>query len=139
MKHIISTKVLETVIKAEKKNSGATFTIKSLKTSKDYTYSINRKKYNDKWFTFVNVETTYLKFDKLGSYFNGKIYNAGKVVDSPSALAIAWVLKKVEEGQFEMLDKNVELMHTGSCLRCGRILTDAISIERGLGPTCMHL
>jgi hypothetical protein len=58
------------------------------------------------------------------------------VVNIPTATAIAWVLSKVEEEKFDLLNENVEISHTGSCLRCGRVLTDGQSIERGLGPTC---
>lgn len=139
MSHVISSSALEFVIKAEKNNSGADFTIKSLKSGKDYTFAISRSQFKGKWYTHVKVETGYLQFTRLGSYFDGKIFNKGKVVDSPSAVAIAFVLKKVEEGKIEFLDSNVEVMHKGCCLRCGRALTDAKSIERGLGPVCITL
>ena len=138
-KHVISSTALEMVIKAEKNNKGADFTIKSLATGKDYTYAISRSFFNGKWYTHVKVEQEYLNFKRIGSYFNGKIYNKGAVVETPSAVAIAWVLSKVEEGKFNLLDEKVEVMHTGCCLRCGRTLTDAQSIERGLGPTCKSL
>jgi hypothetical protein len=139
MSHIISSSSLVSVIGAEKNNSGADFTIKSLATGKDYTYAISRSEFKGKWYTHIKVETGYLEFKRLGSYFNGKIYQKGQVVDSPSAVAIGFVLKKVEEGKIEFLDANVEVMHKGCCLRCGRALTDAQSIERGLGPVCVNL
>jgi len=139
MSHVISSSSLVSVIGAEKNNSGADFTIKSLATGKDYTYAISRSEFKGKWYTHIKVETGYLEFKRLGSYFNGKIYQKGQVVDSPSAVAIGFVLKKVEEGKIEFLDANVEVMHKGCCLRCGRALTDAQSIERGLGPVCVNL
>jgi len=139
MSHVISSSSLVSVIGAEKNNSGADFTIKSLATGKDYTYAISRSEFKGKWYTHIKVETGYLEFKRLGSYFNGKIYQKGQVVDSPSAVAIGFVLKKVEEGKIAFLDANVEVMHKGCCLRCGRALTDAQSIERGLGPVCVNL
>jgi hypothetical protein len=139
MSHLISSSALVSVLGAEKNNNGADFTIKSLKTGKDYTYAISRSEFKGKWYTHVKVEKGYLEFARLGSYFNGKIYQKGQVVDSPSAVAIGFVLKKVEEGKIEFLDANVEVMHKGCCLRCGRALTDAQSIERGLGPVCVNL
>ena len=139
MSHVISSTALEFVIKAEKNNSGADFTVKSLKSGKDYTFAISRSQFKGKWYTHVKVETGYLQFTRLGSYFNGKIFNKGQVVNSPSAIAIAFILNKVEEGKFDYLDENVEVMHKGSCLRCSRTLTDAKSIERGLGPVCVTL
>jgi len=139
MSHVISSSSLVSVIGVEKNNSGADFTIKSLATGKDYTYAISRSEFKGKWYTHIKVETGYLEFKRLGSYFNGKIYQKGQVVDSPSAVAIGFVLKKVEEGKIAFLDANVEVMHKGCCLRCGRALTDAQSIERGLGPVCVNL
>jgi hypothetical protein len=139
MSHLISSSALVSVLGAEKNNNGADFTIKSLKTGKDYTYAISRSVFKGKWYTHVKVEKSYQEFIRLGTYFNGKITQKGKLVDSPSAIAIAFVLHKVEEGKIAFLDANVEVMHTGNCLRCGRTLTDAQSIERGLGPVCINL
>lgn len=136
MSHIISSSNLFEVITREKNNKGADFTIRSLKTGKDYTYSISRSQYNGKWYTHIKVETEYLIFKRLGTYFNGRITHKGQVVDSPSAIAIAYVLAKVEAKQFDFLDSAVEVMHTGRCLVCGKTLTDADSIAFGLGPVC---
>ena len=136
MSHIISSSALYEVISREKNNKGADFTIKSLKTGKDYTYSISRSLYNGNWYTHIKVETEYLKFVRLGTYFNGAIRHKGSVVDSPSAVAIGYILAKVEAKAFDFLDSAVEVMHTGSCLVCGKTLTDADSIAFGLGPIC---
>ena len=136
MSHVISSENLFEVITREKNNRGADFTIRSLKTGKDYTYSISRSLYNGTWYTHVKVETEYLKFVRLGTYFNGTIRHKGQVVNSPSAIAIAYVLAKVEAKAFAFLDTAVEIMHTGSCLVCGKTLTDADSIAFGLGPVC---
>ena len=136
MSHIISSSALYEVITREKNNKGADFTIKSLKTGKDYTYSISRSLYNGNWYTHVKVEVEYLKFVRLGTYFNGSIRHKGNLVDSPSAVAIAYVLGKVEAKQFDFLDSAVEVMHTGRCLVCSKTLTDADSIAFGLGPVC---
>lgn len=139
MKNVIKAESLNFVINAEKNNKGADFTIKSLVTGKDYTYAISRSRFNGKWYTHVKVEQEYQRYVRLGSYFKGKIYNKGAVVETPSAVAIAWVLAKVEEGKFDLLNEKVEVMHTGCCLRCGKTLTDATSIEVGLGPICRGL
>ncbi len=133
---MISSATLNQVISREKNNNGASFTIKSIATGKDYTYKISRSEWNGKWYTHIKVETQYLEFKRLGSYFKGKIYNKGKFVDTPSAKAIAFVLDKVEKNQTDWLDTKVEVMHLGNCMTCGRTLTDANSIERGLGPIC---
>jgi hypothetical protein len=136
MKNVISSVALLSVLQSEKKNSGGTFVLQSLKTGKDYTYQIARKKFGQNWYTQVSVEVGYLNFQRIGTYFRGKIYHSKQEVTAPSALAIAWVLRKVEEGQIDLLDSCVEISHTGNCLRCGQTLTDAQSIGRGLGPVC---
>lgn len=132
----ITAETLYRVITREANNNGADFTIRSVKTGKDYTYKICRSEYNGKWYTHIKVETEYLKFVRLGTYFGGAIRNKGAIVDSPSAVAIAWVLQKVELEKFTLLAESVEIMHTGNCLVCGKALTDANSIEIGLGPVC---
>ena len=139
MSHLISTSALLNVISPEKKNNGSSFTINSNATGVEYTYKIARKEFKGKWYTHVSVETQYLKFMYLGSYFKGKIYKKGAVITSPSASAIAHVLNGVEKGFSSKLDLQLSLMHTGNCLRCGRELTDSDSIGRGLGPTCASL
>ena len=122
---------------SESENKGAgIFTLKSIKTGKDFTYKIKRSKYNNTWYTHIYVEQDYLKFKRLGTYFKGNIYHKKEKISSISATAIAFVLDKVEHKEFDFLDKNMELMHAGNCLCCGRILTDANSISIGLGPTC---
>lgn len=136
--YLVSSYALGATLNSEKNNKGAEFTIKSKKTGKDFTFKIKRAEWNNAWYTHVYVETGYLQFKRLGCYFNGKIFNKHAVVDSPSAVAIGFVLDKVEKRQFEYLDRNTELMHLGKCLCCGRPLTDADSIQRGLGPICAN-
>jgi len=133
----ISSENLLKVISREKKNNGSNFTLKSTKSGAEFTYQIQRKKWNDSWYTHVSVETQYLSFKYLGSYFKGKLYRKGGVVVTPSATAIAFVLNKVETGLTDWLDSKMELYHTGSCLVCGRELTDSNSIKNGIGPVCM--
>lgn len=132
---VISSKAIAQLF-VEKNIKGGSFTIKSLKSGKDYTYSITRSEFNGNWYTHVKVENKYLEFKRLGTYFNGRITNKRQLVDSPSAKAISFVLKAVEEKRFEWLDSVMETYHLGNCIRCGKTLTDANSIERGLGDVC---
>jgi hypothetical protein len=136
MKHIVKPQVLETVITSEKENSGAEFTIKSLTTGKDYTYKIARKKYNNKWYTYVSVERGYLEYLYLGFYANGNIYNKKGINKSDASIAITWVLNKIIEQKFDLLNRTIEICHLGKCIKCGLTLTDSLSISIGLGPVC---
>ena len=136
MAHKISSASLFEVINREANNHGSEFTIKSLRTGKDYTYKISRSLFKGNWYTHVKVETEYQNYIRLGFFSHGKIINKGQIIDSASAKAIAWTLDNVKKKNFNLLDNSIEVFHTGSCLVCGKKLTDANSIEIGLGPIC---
>jgi hypothetical protein len=138
MNHKISSTALASVLNSEKNNSGADFTLKSIATGKDYTYKIARKEFKGNFYTHISVEVGYLSFEYIGTYFKGAIRRKGAQITTPSAQAIAFVLDRVESEQFAFLDAKMDLMHKGSCLVCGRTLTDANSIESGLGPICRN-
>ena len=129
---------LAKVVNREKKNKGAKFTVRSLKTGKDFTYRISRSEFKNKWYTHVEVEKGYLNFQRLGTYnaFKGAITHKGQLVESVAANAISYVLRQVTKGKHEWLDTQVDVMHTGACIVCGKELTDAYSIENGIGPVC---
>jgi hypothetical protein len=71
-------------------------------------------------FCFMGQITT----DGFRVAFNGPIK-----ADAPSARAFAWFWRHVES-------TDVELLHAGTCGRCGRMLTTPESIATGLGPVC---
>jgi len=131
-----SSSALLPVITSEKNNNGAEFTVVSKATSKDYTFRIKRTEFNERFYTHVYVETQYLEFQYVGSYFNGRIKKKGNYVDTPTAKVMTWILSRVEAEMFETLDEQIEFLHIGNCLKCGRELTDAQSIKIGLGPVC---
>jgi len=120
----------------EKKNNGAEFTVKSLKTGKDFTFKVGRSEFKDRWYTHVKVEKGYDNFVRLGTFQNGQIMHQREVVNTPAAEAIAWLLRQVHSRDYAKIRQNVKVMHTGACLVCGKKLTDAVSIETGIGPVC---
>ena len=126
------------VVNREKKNKGAKFTVRSLKTGKDFTYRISRSEFKGRWYTHVEVEKGYLSFNRLGTYNleKGMITNKGTKVDTTAADAISYVLRQVTASKHDWLDTQVDVMHTGACIVCGKELTDAYSIENGIGPIC---
>lgn len=46
-----------------------------------------------------------------------------------------WLLDKLMS---QSLPEQVQVWHQGSCGRCGRDLTVPLSINRGIGPECIH-
>jgi hypothetical protein len=125
-----------------KKSNGAPFTIKSKKTGKDYTFKISQMIFNGNPYLHVKVENGYLNFSYLGYYRDGKLFKRDKAtgklnqVESQSANAVAWLLKLILSEKYNTIDTNVEIYHLGSCLKCGKTLTDSFSIETGFGPVC---
>ncbi len=135
MKHLIKGENLQYLFR-EKNNNGAEFTAKSRTTNTEYTFSVSRSKYKGVWYTHVYVEMEYQNFKRLGTYFNGRIMDKRVEVTTPAAKAIRYILKRVQLEQYADLDANIEIMHCGSCLVCGKTLTDSDSIEHGIGPVC---
>lgn len=126
-----------TILNGQKEHKGGAFTVRSKKTGKDYTFKVNSKPYNGRVYHHVKVETQYMEFQYLGFLSNdGKIVRKGQSVDSPSAVAASWVLAKIQNKDFGSLDTQVDMFHLGKCICCGRTLTDATSIELGIGPKC---
>lgn len=134
--HKISSLSLKPLLFSKKNKHGASFTIRSGKTGKDYTFKISRSEFHGRWYTHIKVETQYLDFKYLGHYSHGNLWRKKQKVTTPAARAIAFVLWKVEKGEIEWLDERIDIFHTGNCLCCGRELTDSDSIERGVGPVC---
>jgi hypothetical protein len=117
----------------------AIVTVVSQATGTRYTYRISAKKSvkeGDDTVHFVSLlngpENT-RDYQFLGTIFAGKRFFHGKKSpigeDAPSAKAFAWLWRNLDS------DK-AEVWHSGKCGRCGRLLTDPESIERGLGPKC---
>lgn len=92
----------------------------------------------DIWFVQVltgpnnHSDYQYLGFIRDGRYR----YGGGKAkvaAEAQSAQVFAWLWPRVTEGG---LPPCIEIWHSGTCGRCGRTLTDPLSIETGLGPIC---
>ena len=132
----VKPEALAEVLKSEKNNKGGYITVKSLSSGKDFTYRIARSEFKDRWYTQVYIETQYMQFRHLGVYKNQGIFKAGVPVTTPAAQGAGWLLRMVEKGAFKTIETQADIYHTGRCLKCGKELTDANSIEAGLGPIC---
>lgn len=128
---------LKVILDAEVCTKGGKIVCKSIRTGKDLTYKIRKKQHKEKWYVGAFIEVGYNYFRYIGTYYKGELWKNNKPVDTISAKGIAWILRNVEQEKFDKVNSQVELMHTGNCIRCNRTLTDATSIENGLGPTCI--
>ena len=123
-------------MKSEKNNKGGSFTVRSRSTGKDFTYRIARSEFKNRWYTQVYIETQYLQFRHLGVYKDHAIFKKGQKVVTPAAQGIAWILNNIQAGKIKAIETQAEILHLGSCIKCGKTLTDATSISIGLGPHC---
>jgi hypothetical protein len=113
-------------------------TVVSNKTGTRFTYRIVKKdtpkdKDTVHFVKVLNGPENTRDYQFLGTIFAEERYRHGKKSpispEAPSARAFQWLW-------WNLGSDLVEVWHAGRCGRCGRLLTDPESIERGLGPKC---
>jgi hypothetical protein len=103
-------------------------------TGNRHTYKVLKHKTDDIYFVHVLTSPDVYMF--LGSIKNhifrystkSKIKN-----DSRSVIVFDYIFHHLG---MNMLNTSIEIFHDGRCGKCGRQLTDPISVESGLGPYC---
>ena len=103
-------------------------------TGNRFTYKVVKHKLDDVY--FVNVLTGPDTYQFLGSIKNYTFKHSKKSkisVDSKSVIVFDYVIHHLGMGT---LNASIEIFHDGRCGKCGRQLTDPISVETGLGPHC---
>lgn len=116
----------------------ARFTLVSQKSGKRYTYRLRQPDVTKPVFVqlLTGPDNTadyeylgYITLDFPGWVKAGKKGNP----EHPAFKAIHWAMKEMVQGH---MPEQLEFWHEGRCARCARVLTDPVSIERGLGPEC---
>lgn len=114
----------------------ALITIKSLRTSKHFTYRIRKHKTRDVWFVSVAYNGGERKFNYLGCILTNQTFKHTKASqvkpNADSFIAFNWSWNNLSSQQ-------IEVWHEGKCGRCGKVLTDPTSISSGYGPNCIKL
>lgn len=137
----------------------AIFTVKNNQTGEHRTYQIKITKPNDRFprpstlmlqMTGTDNEKHYSYVGKIirkdvtaAQAYDRKEHKAGTLettkgskfsVDSKQFKACSWILNRI---WFNLEWPDIfEVNHAGRCGRCGRLLTNPESIERGIGPEC---
>lgn len=110
----------------------ARFTLQSKKTGKSLAFKAWRQNRNAKYFVNISTGTAggWLGTLKRNTWGNVVYWTPRKdTILQEHMTAFGWFVNHMEDAQ-------VEFMHCGACAVCGRRLTDADSIKRGIGPTC---
>lgn len=120
----------------------STFTIKSTKVDKRYTYKVKKDKKdenNERYFVHVMFGADNTKdYRFLGWFYINSmdLMHSGKSSCTKTDLRFSMFLYFLKMLDMGVLKETCEFYPSGRCGRCGRILTTPESIERGIGPEC---
>ena len=125
----------------------AIMTIESKKTQKHFTFRFKTPKNIDEntpvkdipiWVSVLTGPDNESSYAFIGTIFGNKYYHSKKTNISQDALSVVafkyWFNALVTNNQKRL--NQIELYHSGKCMRCGRTLTTPESIELGVGPIC---
>lgn len=106
-----------------------TFTVKSLRTGHHYTYQVVRNnEYEDMvWNIFPDVGKLVMRDNRIEYDIPANRINE----DSVKVFTVVFNLMKLNRPHPQM-----EIYRSIKCAKCGRKLTDPISLERGIGTEC---
>ena len=103
-------------------------------TGNRHTYKILKHKTDNVY--FVHVLTSPDTYMFLGTILNYVFRHSKKSkvsTDARSLIVFDYVFYHLT---MSSLNNSIEIFHDGKCGKCGRQLTDPISVETGLGPYC---
>ncbi len=129
-------KFIEQLHSEEKVN--ATVVLKSLKSNKDFTYKIKAFNVRASRYFKIGTEVGYneFRYTYTFSVYNNIKQNEGYLMHTEATANARWLLNKLYDKNIVSILAQVELYHTGKCIKCGRTLTDLDSIEYGMGKHC---
>lgn len=115
----------------------AVFTVVSKKSGEHLTYKVRADKKDPEHRHYVQVAKGYNDFIYIGWIKDQHTFslsaNSKASWDALSVRTFNWIFANRKE---DKLLEQATLMHEGKCGRCGRNLTDPISISLGLGSEC---
>jgi hypothetical protein len=132
---MLSNEISKSVIKDFVLGGNADFTILNSETKNELHIKVAKRKKLGKvqpgWWIYYGKE--YVGFIKEDLTIGKPRVPLQKKVWEEARLKFNWFWKQV---MGNTLPDNIHLLHNGTCCRCGKTLTDSLSIERGIGPTC---
>ena len=138
MENQVTKEVLEKLVNfiENKEKVSSILVVTSIETGADFTYKLTGiPKGVDNYFISMYYEIGYLDFVK-GAYHFHDTQMLDKGNNSGNIKGAYWLLKYLMKKDFDFILDKTTISHTGNCLKCNRELTDAESIEYGMGKTC---
>lgn len=119
----------------------AVFTVLNTKTGGRFTYKVSAPKGENtavRYFVSVlNGSDNTSDYIYLGCVYKDGAFRRGVKStigpDAPSMKGFAWIWERREKMESY---SHVEVLHMGTCGKCGRALTVPESVKSGLGPVC---
>jgi len=116
----------------------STITLRSLQTGKHYTYKVSISDNNEIFFVSVlSGSDNTINYSYIGIIIKDKRFTLTKKskvnADSISFKAFDYFYKQILSGK---INNKLEVLHSGTCAKCGRKLTTPESIRCGFGPIC---
>ena len=109
-------------------------TFQNPQTGNRFTYKVVKHKVDDIYFVHVLTNTDVYMFLGTIKNFVFRYSPKSKIAkDAKSLIVFDYVFHHLGMGT---LNNTIEIFHDGRCGKCGRQLTDPISVETGLGPYC---
>ena len=115
----------------------AIITLQSEVTGNHYTYRLTQS--NDKRVIFVSVLTEGDRYQYAGLLDNCRIRITKRSKYLPDSIVIKAFNYFGDRLRINRIPKNLTVMHSGRCGRCGRSLTHPDSVHSGIGPECKKL
>ena len=116
----------------------ATFTVSNNK-GEHFTYKVQSPNKKGEIF-FAKVLSSPDNYSYMGvlNPDTCKVHKGSKGMNqnTKSVKVLEWALNVINGKS--TLPKGYDIQHSGTCGRCGRKLTDPVSIKCGLGPTCRN-
>lgn len=116
----------------------AQFVVENTEKGTTLTVQVRKSKSTEKFFVTARWQNDEWKYVGELNPATGELRRTFKSEFQPTDtvfVGTAWALKKVFHA--EPVTAKVRLEHVGRCGRCGKMLRDAESIERGIGPECI--
>lgn len=113
------------------------FTCRNAKTGNRFTFKVTKHKKDDIFFAKVLTNPDVYEFiGSIRKESQFKYSSKSRISNGAQSVEVFdFIIKRLRTNT---LPEFVEIWHEGRCGRCGKSLTDPISIEIGFGPFCVN-